>query len=271
MAQQRLAGTDGLKGRGFSLRQLKRVAFGNRQYAGELFRDQLASLCESNPTLFGSSGPVNVSGACPVLRNWDLHDNLDSKGAVLFRRFATRVLAGTVPTQPPQNVFTTPFDASDPVNTPRGLNTFNPAVQQAFADAVTDLRSAGIPLDAPLGDFQFEQRGGERIPIHGGPGTVGVFNAINVPWVAGKGYPDVPHGSSFVMAASLRGRCPKVRTILTYSQSENPQSPYFADQTRMFSHKKWVRDRFCPKQIKRDPRLRVKRFGGGARAERRGF
>ena len=30
--------------------------------------------------------PVDVSGACPVLAAWDLHDDLDSTGAILFRR-----------------------------------------------------------------------------------------------------------------------------------------------------------------------------------------
>ena len=55
---------------------------------------------------------------------------------------------------------------------------------------------------------------------------------------ANAGYPNVPHGSSFVMAAQFTDDpdCPvDTRTILTYSQSTNPNSPYFADQTRMFS------------------------------------
>jgi acyl-homoserine-lactone acylase len=90
--------------------------------------------------------------------------------------------------------------------------------------------------------------------------------------VAGEGFPDVAHGSSFVMAASVNGaRCPRVRTILTYSQSANPRSDHFADQTRLFSGKRWVRDRFCLAQIEADPKLRVTRLGGGARAERLGF
>ena len=77
----------------FSLDELQRVALSDRQYAGELCRDQLVAMCRSNPTLEGSSGPVDVSAACPVLAAWDLHDNLDSKGAILFRRFASRALA----------------------------------------------------------------------------------------------------------------------------------------------------------------------------------
>jgi acyl-homoserine-lactone acylase len=161
---------------------------------------------------------VDVSAACDVLAKWDLHDNLDSRGALLFRRFASRALVNPVSSALPAvpSPFTTPFSAMDPVNTPNGLNVLLPTVQAALADAVTDLKNANIPLDAPLGDFQYEKRGDEKIPIHGGPGTLGDFNAINVSWDPKLGYPNVPHGSSYVQAVELRpGACPKVRTILT--------------------------------------------------------
>jgi acyl-homoserine-lactone acylase len=251
IVQQRLDGSDGLSGRLFTRQQLQDAVFNNRQMAGELWRDQLVSLCESAPGgyLLGSSGPVDVSAACPVLAGWDLHDDIGSNGAILFRRFATRALAspGGLPISPPLGdltVFSTPFDVNDPVNTPSGLQTASPKVQQSLADAVSDLRNAGIPLDAPLRGYQYERRGDERIPIHGGPGDPnGDFNAINVNWSgnpAEPGYPNVPHGSSFVMVTSFTSGCPDDRSILTYSQSENPNSPYYADQTRMFSNKEWV-------------------------------
>jgi acyl-homoserine-lactone acylase len=266
MVRQRLAGTDGMPGKGFSLANLKRIVFNDRVYSGELWRSALVAYCNANPVMTGSNGPVDVSAACPVLAKWDGHDNLDSRGALLFRRFASRLL-GAVPLVGTPGIYSTPFDYTNPVDTPNGLNTSNPLVAQSFADAVTDLRSSGIPLDAKLGKYQYVVRNGKRIPIHGGPGDPnGVFNAINAPFVPGKGYPDVPHGSSFVMAASLVGRCPKVATILTYSQSDNPASPHYADQTRLFSKKRWVRDRFCAGQIARDPNLVVTNLGGGARA-----
>jgi hypothetical protein len=64
------------------------------------------------------------------------------------------------------------------------------------------------------------------------------------------------------MAASLNGtRCPDSRSILTYSQSANPESPYFADQTRLFSRKRWVDMRFCAEEILRDRRLAVLELG----------
>ena len=268
MVEQRLTGSDGRPGDRYTLSQLQDTVFDNRQHAGELWRDELAAFCETQPTMVGSSGPVDVSEACPVLRAWDLKDDLDSRGAILFRRFATRAL-GAVPVAGTPGLFTNQFDANDAVHTPYGLNIANPVVEQSLADAVTDLRNAGIPLDAPLRDWQYERRGSERIPIHGGPGGVGVFNAINVGWTgsgANTGYSNVPHGSSFVMAARFTDDpdCPvDTRTILTYSQSTNANSPYFADQTRMFSRKEWKDERFCEEEIAADPNLEVKTISEG--------
>ena len=50
--------------------------FSNRSLAGELMRDDLVAACKPD-----------LAAACDVLAAWDLHENLDSKGAVLFRRF----------------------------------------------------------------------------------------------------------------------------------------------------------------------------------------
>jgi acyl-homoserine-lactone acylase len=242
-------------GKRFTLKQLMRDAQNDRVYSGELFRDDLVRMCEQ--------GPPDVQAACPVLKAWDLKDDLDSRGAVLFRRFATRALAGPGGVLPPPAVFRVPFDRNDPVNTPRGLNTESPAVRQALSDAVQDLRSNGIPLDARLREYQSEQRGSQVIPVPGGPHATGVFNVITAPFAGAKGFPDVNHGSSFVMAAELRPRrCPESRSILTYSQSATDQrSGHMADQTRLFSRKRWVDMRFCPEEILRDRKLRVLQLG----------
>jgi acyl-homoserine-lactone acylase len=262
IAQQRLDGSDGRPGRKFTLSDMTWAVFNNRQYAGELWRDELVAMCKSNPMMPSSNGPVNVSEACPVLENWNLRDDLDSKGAILARRFISRARA--VQGGPYRNG----FNVNDPVNTPNGLNTDSPAVRQALGDAVADLRGANIPLDAPLRGFQYEKRGELAIPIHGGPGSDGVFNAINVSWTPNGGYPNVPHGSSFVQVVHFppqRKQCAQHRTILTYSQSTNPESPYFGDQTRLFSKKRWVNSPFCAAQVKRAKGTTLKLGPGGAR------
>jgi acyl-homoserine-lactone acylase len=245
----------------FTLAKLRDLVFNNRQYAGVLWKDELVRFCQANPTLIGTSGIQDVSAACPVIAAWDGHDDLDSHGALLFRRFVEHALL-SISVVPLGNPFSVPFDANDPVNTPRGLNIADPITRTALADAVNDLRSAKIPLDASLRGYQYEKRGQTKIPIHGGPGVDGDFNAINVRWTPGQGYVDVPHGSSYVQAVQLRGRgrCPISYSILTYSQSVDPTSPYFGDQTEMFSHKQWNPMRFCEASLKRDPDLRIQRL-----------
>ena len=262
MIEQRLAGTDGLKGDRFTLRNLTRVALGNRQYAGELFRDELVAFCQSSPTMIGTGGPVDVSGACPVLAAWNLRNELDAPGAVLFQRFMQRLTA-RLPSLPTgvssgsgllsDTFFDTRFNVSDPVDTPRGLNTANPLVAVSLADAVADLKGAGIPLDGTLREFQYDTRGGERIPIHGGPGTLGVFNAINSAWNRAEGYSNVPHGTSFIAAMGFSKKgCPaRALTFVTYGQSENQESPHAADYTKAFSRKKWNEVPFCAAEVQK--------------------
>ena len=233
----------------FGPQELQDAVFNNRQYLGELWRTELVAMCRQDPGV--------PAAACTALEKWNLRDDLDSRGALLFRRFASRaVLAQGGP-------FRTPFSPSDPVNTPRGLNTENPQVRQALRDAVADVNGAKIPFDAPLGDFQYEKRGDEKVPIHGGPGTLGVWNAINVIWDPKEGYPNVPHGSSYVQVVGFDGTpCPDARTILTYSLSASPESPLFGDQTRMFSRKQWVKSRFCERDIQAAPGLKTTRLNG---------
>ncbi|MFL5780193.1 MAG: penicillin acylase family protein [Thermoleophilaceae bacterium] len=267
MIERRLHGKDGRKGKGFALKDMTWMVFNDRQYAGVMWKAALVDMCKSDGSEPSDAGTVDVSAACPVLAKFDNHDNLDSRGAVLFRRFVERVRSSVAPVGLPTSsqIYATQYDSSDPVNTPRGLNTGNPQVKKALGDAVNDLRSNGIPLDATLRTYQYEKRGKVRIPIHGGPGSDSLFNAINVSWNPPGGYTDVPHGSSFVMVTELHKRgCPKNRAILTYSLSTNPKSPFFGDQTRMFSKKKWVDPPFCPSQVRRRSKL-VARLGPNGR------
>jgi acyl-homoserine-lactone acylase len=58
------------------------------------------------------------------------------------------------------------------------------------------------------------------------------------------------------MAVELGRRGPSGRQILTYSQSSNPNSPYYEDQTRLFSRKGWDTIKYTDSQINADPKLR---------------
>ncbi len=249
---------EGLKNGGtFTRQELQDLLYSDRQHSWELTKNDLLTLCGSFPGGMApsASGPVAVGNACSVLAKWSGRDTLDARGAILFRRFwtnATAVAAGVQTGVQTAPIWSTPFSATDPVNTPRGLNIANPRVWQAFGDALQDLKGAGIAIDAPLGKYQIDLRpDGTATPYHGGPGPLGVFNALLAVWDAKKGYVGpLAHGSSFIQTVSFTGNgCPDARTILTYSQSTNPTSKHYADQTRLYSQGGWATDHFCKADV----------------------
>nr|WSZ19877.1 penicillin acylase family protein [Streptomyces canus] len=239
-----------------TVRDLQAQQFANRVTAGGLAAADAAKACAALPggTATGSDGTaVDVREACGVLAAWDRTANTDSRGALLFDRLWRKL--------PTSSLWKVPFSAADPVGTPNTLNTDAPAFATALADTVTELGAAGVPLDSRLGEHQFVVRNGKRIAVPGGTESLGVWNKVEPVWdPAGGGYTEVTTGSSYIQAVGWDGgRCPVARTLLTYSQSSNPNSPHFSDQTRLFSAEKWVTSRFCEKDILSSPALRVVR------------
>ncbi|MEU2620674.1 penicillin acylase family protein [Streptomyces sp. NPDC007157] len=241
---------------GLTVQDLQRQEFANRVPAGDLAAADAAKACAALPggTATGSDGTaVDVSAACPVLAAWDRTMDTGSRGALLFDRFWRKLTASV----PAAQLWRVPFSAADPVHTPNTLDTAAPGFATALADAVAELRAAGIPLGSRLGDHQFVVRDGRRIPVPGGTEALGVWNKIEPVWNAGQGgYTDVAFGSSHIQAVGWDdSHCPVARTLLTYSQSSNPNSPHHSDQTRLFSAERWVTARFCEKDILSSPAL----------------
>ncbi|MFE6892507.1 penicillin acylase family protein [Streptomyces sp. NPDC057694] len=248
---------------GLTVADLQMKQFADRVPAGDLAAADTAKACAALPggTAAGSDGKaVDISAACGVLKNWDRTMNTGSRGALLFDRFWRRLTA----TVPAAQLWKVPFSAADPVRTPNTLDTQAPAFATALAETVAELWSAGIPLNAKLGDHQSVTRAGQRIPVPGGTEGLGVWNKVEPVWdAANGGYTEVVTGSSYIQAVGWDGgRCPVARTLLTYSQSSNPDSAHFSDQTRLFSRGKWVTERFCDKDIRKSPALKVVRVRG---------
>jgi acyl-homoserine-lactone acylase len=266
--EDRIAGRDGLGPPGFTRGDMQRIVFNNRVHAGELTRDAVVDMCREFQLTAGlapsSSGPMSVGNACDVLASWDLTGNTNAVGYLLFRMFWRRA------SQAP-GLWSRGFDPNEPLHTPNTLNTANPQVRLALGDAINDLRTNGIPLDAPVGEHQYVDWGGSRIPLHGGDGDPdGTYNMMHPEraifpnsdkTLFGPGL-----GSSYVQVVGFNARrCPRAATILTYSQSENPDSPHRADQTRLYSDKRWVKGRFCEAEINASPALKTQTVRGRRR------
>jgi len=216
----------------------KALAFANKSLAADMAVGEVLALCAA-----ASAPAADVARGCTALGGWDRRFDSDSRGAALFREFWAKV--GTM-----AGLWAVPFDPADPVNTPRDLATDKQGdkLLAALGDAAVALDKAGIALDAPWGSVQHWRAGDERIPIHGGPGTAGVLNYQDARPAPGGGLVPV-HGTSYIQIVGFDAAGPVADALLSYSQSTNPASPHYADQTRAYAAKQWHRLPFRQRDI----------------------
>ena len=213
----------------------------------------------------GSQGPVDVREACPILEAWNLRDDLDSRGAVLFRRFATKLLAlpgplGSVASNPA--AYEQPFDVNDPVNTPRGLSN-NQSTRTALARRGQGAARQRHPAQRPPA----------RVPVRGArqradpdprrPGHARRVQRDQRPVRGPRGLPGRDHGLELRDGrASQRHALPGVALDPHLLAVGQPGSRRTTPTRRgMYSQKKWVDMRFCTEEVLRDRALRVTELG----------
>ncbi len=245
----RLSNKDNLGGNIFNLDNMQEVVYGNRSYVAELILDDVLTDCRANSTLPLTSGAtIDATQACNILSNWDRRNNLDSKGAHVFREFWRNVDF----TETTDNAFSVKFDINDPVNTPRGL-IINDSTRKALGDSIAYFNSKKIALDAPLSSLQYVIDAGmnnDKIPMHGGLGREGIFNVAQGPDLNEDGtYRPINGGPTYMQSVTFDNKGPVVEALLAYSQSADTTRPYHRDQTRRYSDKEWIRLPFSAGEI----------------------
>lgn len=246
---QRRDGTDGLGAPGFTGDTLGASMLGNRVLSAETGRDDVVAMCRAHPSLTATNGEeVDVRQACATLAHWDTRADTTSRGIVLWSAFYEALLDDG----PIDTWHRVPYDPAQPLTTPRGINGDDNHVRRALADAVQEFAARDLPVDVALGAVQ-KWAG---IPL---PGCdVGCFDVVEAGPDSGTGTPAAgAFGSSFLMTVELTPDGPRAHTLLTYGESANPTSPHFSDQTRLFSRKQWVTERFTGAEIAAAPGLEV--------------
>jgi acyl-homoserine-lactone acylase len=243
-------------GRPFTAEILRDLMYHHRNYGAELLLDDVLVVCKGSPTKVALEGAsVDLAPACATLADWDRRHDIDSRGAQIWTEFWPR--AARHP-----SLWRVPFDAEDPIDTPRGIAVERDDVREhvlrALAEAVKVLQDAEIPLDAAWGEVHFDVRSGEKIGIPGGRGETGMFSNMYAPLRSGVGYTPMVTGNSWIQVVtwSDEGHV-DAQGILTYSQSQEPDSPHHADQTRLYARGEWISLPFTEAQIAADPNLRI--------------
>lgn len=256
------AGPDGK----FSLREMQQAILSNRSLSAELLLKDLVRACAEKNTVTLGDKKVDLTKACAVLKDYNGHLDLDSRGAVLFREWITQY--NYAATQKKGPLFAVAFDPKDPVHTPRGLAD-KALARQNLAKAVQVMTRAHLALDSSLGEAQFAYRGDKKIALHGGNHYEGIANIIDQrryytlarqerghridgsKYLTDKGYA-ITGGTSFLLSLSYSDDGPKAEAFLTYGESGDPTSPHYSDQTKLFARKQWRPIRFSAEDIKSD-------------------
>ncbi len=208
----------------------------NKVFVARFIQPIIGDLCKR---------PNAPTDGCAALANWDGKAELNSRGTLLAVFFWSMV------TKRP-DIWKVPFDPANVVATPAGLKTAGPAGDALLADltaATMALKGLGVPIDLPLGQIQFVQRGDERIPISGA-NWGGVLN--NMGGIPATGGVNVIFGSSYIHSVTFDENGPVAKAVLTFSQSTDPASPHYADQTLAFSRKELRRFPFSDAEIAAD-------------------
>ncbi len=199
----------------------------------------------------------DVRDAAEVLSAWDLTAAADSRGGVLFERWADQYFDGTADSLrwrqqwDPTRAHTTPYGIRDP-----------DAAVDALRNAVSSLRNEGIAPDAPWGDVHRVIRGEVDEPVSGCPPTLGCFRALSYE-PADDGRLAANRGDSWVLVVEF-GDVPRARTVLAYGQTARLGAPHYADQAAMFARGQMKEVAWTDEDIRRKT-IRVYRPGEEAR------
>ncbi|OBR50056.1 penicillin acylase family protein [Paraburkholderia tropica] len=241
-------------GRGVGAQDLGRMVTDNRVFLAFVALDDMLRLCDGDAQRSSHADKEQLAQACRALRSWDRTANTNAGlGYVYFDAAMSRV-------RNTPDAWAVPFDPAHPVATPYGLRVDDPKIAAEVTNALVStaaaIKRSGLPENATWGNIQIATRNGQAIPIPGGDGPLGVYNAIESR-PAADGRREVAYGSSYMQVVALTPNGPKAQTLLTFSESTDPTSAHFADQTELFSRNEWINIPFTEADIRADAHYRL--------------
>jgi acyl-homoserine-lactone acylase len=229
---------------------LQHMVMDDQVYQAVQVMPDLLQFCAAD---LGADAPA-LTPLCASLKGWDRSANLESGLGFVYFQNIMELLAET------PNMWRVGFDPQDPQHTPRGLAVDRlevaKAVREAMLASIEQVNKMGLKADSRWGDIQVVSSGGQQTPIHGGPGTLGVYNAIqSVPRTDGK--LEVVSGTSYLQVVTFDDKGPHALGLLAFSLSSDPASKYSRDQTLAFSKKQLSVLPFTEQQITSDPQYQT--------------
>ncbi len=154
----------------------------------------------------------DISDLIIEIQNWDRSTNSDSIGAGIFAMFYYNL----------GNYIRKPY-----IN----RNLSNNLIAQMLRDVKAYMVKYFNKTNVRLGEYQKLVRGDKEIPIWGMPDVITAMTSSR--HLDGKR--KITHGESYIQLVKFSNGRPHIESVMSYGNSENPDSPHFGDQMEMFS------------------------------------
>lgn len=207
-----------------SLEDVVALKHSPRMLMAERVLDELLDAVRSS----GRASDGRLARALRTLEGWDRTADAESRGGVLFQRWAREYgeLADTA------RFYREPWSAERPMATPVGIGSPAEAVR-ALEAATVWMDERGWAWDMKWGDAFRVIRGSVDEPVSGCLGTMGCFRTLSFTEDDSGRYA-VNSGDGWVLAVEFGGT-PRAYSVLAYGQSNLEGHPHYDDQARMFA------------------------------------
>lgn len=205
-----------------SLDEMVRALFDARVPLAARVKGELIALVRQSPSV-----TPDMENAVRLLESWDDRIAPESTGATLFAGWWTEYLRAR-----PPRPFAREWQPGEPLRTPAGIG--DPALAvQAFSRVTGELVKAFGSVAVPWKSVFRVRRGSLELPAPGASETLGILNSLEFTRDEGLRR-SAGAGTAYVLAVEF-SRTPVAMSVVPYSQSVDPASPHYADQTALFA------------------------------------
>jgi acyl-homoserine-lactone acylase len=175
--------------------------------------------------------------ALDVLKEWDGRASAESRGALLFSRWWDEYCQAAKP------AFKVNWNANEPLTTPRGIGDNHQALKK-FGEVVEELLKEYGELDVAWGEVHRLHRGNLDLPMSGHHDCLRTIRYRRDK--DGKMKP--VFGDTYVLAVEFAD-VPIAYSVMAYSQSSDPDSRHYTDQSVLFATNQMKRAWFTETDI----------------------
>lgn len=204
----------------FTLTKVMQCLFDRTMPLADRLKPELLAIAKTRTGVAPS-----ITDAVATLENWDNKAEVNSRGALFFLYWWNSYHSRA------SHRYRVEWDPKDPIRTPYGIGDSDAAMVALEKSAEVMKKEYGT-ISVAWGDVHRMKRGSLDLPLAGATQEAGSFASLEFRKTTGR-Y-EANFGTSYVLAVEFSNPI-KAYSICTYSESSDPKSKHYTDQSQLFA------------------------------------